>query len=238
MCDDGGGGASEGHVSTHKEVESESPVSSPQLEQDGRLHEIPPPPARSHHHHHSPHTSPSSSSTRLEASPIPPALPHHHHHHSARTSPSPVPSDVVSQCGLASRTDSPAHPLALHKKVSFQDLQQEQEEAVRPMGRPRPLPPIGSDVMYRNEPLPPHSRRLPPLQSDALSLYSSSSHSQLFSRSGSSYSLPLPDPRYSISPPRPLTPLGGGGVVEEGQRSDGRTRKKKPQVKRHSFQTD
>lgn len=94
-----------------------------------------------------------------------------------------------------------------HKKVSFQDLRHPHQEE-RPNSRPRPLPPIGSGA-YHNDPLPPHARRLPPLTPlDALSLYSASSHSQLFSRPASTHSLPLPDPRYS-SASRTAGELGG-----------------------------
>ena len=85
---------------------------------------------------------------------------------------------------------------AFHKRVSFQDLHLEE----RPSSRPRPLPPIGCERVS-DDPLPPKGgRRLPPLTPlDALSLYSISSHSQLFCRPASTHSLPLPDPRYSSS---------------------------------------
>ena len=90
----------------------------------------------------------------------------------------------------------------LHKRVSFQDLHQDD---VRPTSRSRPLPPIGSNT-YCDDPFPPRARRLPPLTPlDTLSLYSASSNSQLFSRPASTHSLPLPDPRYSSAPrPGPL----------------------------------
>lgn len=127
----------------------------------------------------------------------------------------PLPSTItITSSHLPSRTDSPLHPL--HKRVSFQSLQQDLEEFSRPLNKPRPLPPIGCDL-HREEPLPPKSRRLPPLNyglTDALSLYSGSSQSsQLFSHSGSTYSLPLPDPRYSTAP-RGGTPAPFGGSQE------------------------
>jgi hypothetical protein len=110
-----------------------------------------------------------------------------------------------------------------HKKVSFQDLHHQQE---RPSSRLRPLPPIGS-VKCDDDHLPPKARRLPPLsQTDAFSLYSASSHSQLFSRPGSTHSLPLPDPRYSTAPRSCLVGETGGPHLTTSHRNSSNVERK------------
>ncbi len=101
---------------------------------------------------------------------------------------SPTPNESTPLPPSISEEDPSRH-------VSFQDLLQDEN-------KPRPLPPIGSDVYCRDGSLPHKARRLPPLsygQYDAISLTSaSSSQSQLIARAASTNS--LPDPRYSSDP--------------------------------------
>ena len=134
---------------------------------------------------------------------------------------------------LGITAESPVNINLLQKRVSFQNLNQndgEEEESSRRTPQPRPLPPIGSTPSHQHVDDFPgqRSRRLPPLHgqsSDALSLYSASSQSQLFSQLGSTNSLPLPDPRYSSS----------NTLTQALPRQAGR---KKKQAKRHSVASD
>lgn len=127
------------------------------------------------------------------------------------------------------------------KRVSFQDQPASPivGEAPRLIGRrlpTRPLPPIGAESHLHNESgyslSSPRSgsRPLPPLAGmgtgnskayDTLSLHSTGSSTQMLHKTGSTNSLPSPDPRYSTSnvrggklggarrktPPPPTTPL-------------------------------
>lgn len=168
----------------------------------------------------------------LRETPLPPIG------HVDATKPHPLPFVGSINEGMNSDlSEAPFHIQFLHKKVSFQNLDQEEEELRA--AKPRPLPPIDRDV-YPDDAFGAKSRRLPPLthaQSDMLSLRSGSSQSQLFSQSGSTYSLPLPDPRYSNAP-RPRTPLSLGGLDEthrsQNSRKDGKNRVEKMAARRSS----
>ena len=106
------------------------------------------------------------------------------------------------------------------KRVSFQDQSRSPSPLptsdLRPIGRPLParlLPPIGTDTSVyggMDSLVSPRSgsRPLPPLAGmgtghsksyDTLSLQSAGSSTQILHKSGSTNSLPTPDPRYSTS---------------------------------------
>ena len=145
-----------------------------------------------------------------------------------------IPESLPATCTVTDKTSNefPSAQTAggaggeeIIKKVSFQDLSPNYVPGeLRLVGRPlpaRPLPPIGADPNSLNDGYAlasprSNSRPLPPLAGmgtgnsisyDTVSLHSTGSSTHILHKSGSTNSLPNPDPRYSTS--SHLQKLGG-----------------------------